>query len=101
MALLTKSLLKDLGIELDEQDYLLLEDHFESTLRRRVIAEVVEELSTEKAEELASMEGAGDDQLLNWLQENVTNFNEIVSDEIDILLGELAENSEAINDAQS
>jgi hypothetical protein len=97
MALLSKQLLNELGIQLDEHDYELLADHFETTLRERVIGEIVEELSPEQAQELASLDGASDEQLLAWLQANVLDFGDIVSDEVDILLGELAENSEAFS----
>ena len=100
MALLSRELLKDLGIELGEQDYILLEDHFESTLRNRIIEEIVEELSPEKAQQLAEIQGHTDEQILNWLHQNVPNFKDVVSDEVDILLGELAENSEAFSKPQ-
>jgi hypothetical protein len=97
MTLLTKQLLNDLGIELREGDYELLAEHFDTTLHDRVIDEIVLELEPEQAQELADMKDANDDELLSWLTVNVKNFPEIVSDEIDILLGELVENSEAIN----
>lgn len=97
MSLLDKSLLQDLGIELTDQDYVLLEEHFDTTLRNRVIGEIVEELTPDQAAQLAQMQGATDEQLLEWLRANVPSFDEIVSDEVDILLGELAENSEAFN----
>lgn len=97
MALLSKELLKDLGIELAEQDYELLAEHFDTTLHDRVIGEIVEELTPGQAQELTTLQGADDEQLLAWLFANVPNFREIVSDEVDILLGELAENSEAFS----
>lgn len=100
MALLTKTLLHELGIEMDEHNYALLEEHFETTLRNRVIAEIVEEISSEQAQQLAAMQAASDEELVQWLRANVPNFSEIVSDEVDILLGELAENSEAFNSSQ-
>jgi predicted transcriptional regulator len=96
MAILSKQLIQDLGIELNEQDYASLSEHFETTLQERVINEITMELSPEQAQELATMQSASDEDLLAWLQANVTDLAEIVSDEVDILLGELAENSEAI-----
>ena len=45
------------------------------------------------------MQTANDEELLNWLKTNVLDFKDIVSDEVDILLGELAENSEAFNNS--
>ncbi|NCU38097.1 hypothetical protein EOL96_03530 [Candidatus Saccharibacteria bacterium] len=96
MVILTKELLENLGIVLSEQDYALLADHFETTLHDRVINEIAMELSPEKAHELASMQNTSEDELLVWLQTNVTDLAEIVSDEVDILLGEIAESSEAL-----
>lgn len=101
MALIDKQLLHDLGIELSDHDSALLAEHFDSTLRERVIAEIVQVLSPEQAQQLADMQNPSDDQLLQWLQANVLDFSDIVSDEVDILLGELAENSEAINNSAS
>lgn len=96
MGLLTRQLLNDLGIELQEQDYQALSDHFDSTLQDRVINEVAKELDEDKAHQLANMKEVSDDDLIRWLQDNVQNFSEIVSGEVDILLGELAEGSEVI-----
>jgi hypothetical protein len=95
MGLLDKSLLQDLGIELSDQDFASLEEHFDTTLRDRVITEITEEITTEQAQQLASMQGASDEQLQAWLATNVPNLGEIVSDEVDILLGELAQSSDA------
>ena len=96
MALLSKELLINLGITLSDQDYELLAEHFESTLNERVINEIVLELSPEQATQLAGLEQASDDEVLTWLQTNVPDVADIVSDEVDILLGELADNSDAI-----
>jgi predicted transcriptional regulator len=97
MALLNKQLLQDLGIQLNDQDYALLEEHFETTLHERVINEIAFGLEPEQAQQLAAMQQASDDELLQWLSANVPDLAEIVSDEVDILLGELAENSETIS----
>lgn len=101
MALLDRTILNDLGIEMSDQDYELLAEHFETTLRTRVIGEIVEELTPEQAQQLADMQNASDDELLAWLQANVPDFKDIVSDEVDILLGELAENSESFNNGSA
>ena len=96
MAILSKQFLEELGIELSEQDYTSLAEHFETTLQERVINEITMEISPEQAQELATKQSASEVDLLAWLQANVPDLAEIVSDEVDILLGELAENSEAI-----
>lgn len=96
MALLTKEFLSSIGVELDEQSYQLLAEHFESTLQERIINEIVEELTPEQAEELARMHQAGDEKVYPWLVQNVPDLGDIVADEVDILLGEIAEDSEKI-----
>lgn len=98
MPLLSQTLLENLGINLSEEHYQALAEHFETTLNERVINEIVLELSPEQAEQLATLQQADDDEVLAWLKANVPDVAEIVTDEIDILLGEIAENSEAISD---
>ena len=61
-----------------------------------MIAEIVEELTPEQAEELATLQGGDEATIQQWLTENVQDLADIVADEVDILLGEIAENSEAI-----
>lgn len=96
MPMLTKEFLKSLGINLVDEDYIHLSEHFESTLHDRVINEIVLELSPAQAHELAAMQQAPDSELQRWLQQNVSGLADIVSDEVDILLGEIAEGSQAI-----
>jgi hypothetical protein len=98
MPLLSPTLLENLGINLSEEHYQALAEHFETTLNERVINEIVLELSPEQAEQLATLQQAGDEEVLAWLKTNVPDVAEIVTDEVDILLGEIAENSEAISD---
>ena len=87
-----KKLLNDLGVKLNDRDFELLSHYMETELSRRVIDEITEELSAEQARQLAEMRGANDDQILEWLRASLPDFSDIVSDEVDILLGELAEN---------
>lgn len=96
MPLLTPALLTELGINLSEQDYKLLSDHFETTLNERVINEIVLDLTPEQAQGLADLENASDEEILAWLKSNVSDIAEIVADEVDILLGEVADSSESI-----
>lgn len=97
MPLLTKTLLNDLGIVLSESDYVLLAEHFETTLNERVINEIVLELEPAQAEELSQLQNADDAEIMAWLRANVTSIEEIVADEVDILIGELADNTESIS----
>ncbi len=96
MAILNKEILEQLGIQLTEEEYASLAEHFESTLDERVINEIVLSLTPEQAQELSTLQQSNDDELLAWLQSNVPELSDIVSDEVDILLGELAEHSETL-----
>lgn len=96
MTLLTRSLLEDMGINLDDATYTALSSHFQETLEERVIDEVVQELSPEQAAQLAEFKNKDDSQMYEWLLRNVPSLPQIVSDEIDILLGEIAENADSI-----
>lgn len=96
MAILTPDIVRNLGIELAEADMQSLAEHFEATLDERVINEIVLSLTPEQAQQLAGLQQAGDDTILEWLQANVPDLADIVADEIDILLGELAESSETL-----
>ena len=95
-SILTKETLLELGIELDEQSYELLAEHFDTTLQDRVIDEIVAELTPEQARELATLKGQSGDQAYAWLRANVPEFADIVTDEVDILLGEVAQDSDKI-----
>lgn len=94
--LLTKEFLSNLGVELEEESHQSLSGHFETTLQDRVINEIIAELTPEQAEQLAHMVEANDAAIHDWLIQNVPDLGEIVSDEVDILLGEVAEASENI-----
>lgn len=95
MSVITHQFIQDLGLELDEATFASLAEHADETLHERIINEVVEELTPEQAEELASFTG-DDEALQQWLVANVKDLQEIVADEVDILLGEIAEGSDSI-----
>ncbi len=96
MSVLTKQFLQDIGLEMDDETFNSLAEHSDTTLHERVINEVIEELSPEQAEELASLQGVEDETIQQWLVNNVPDLQEIVADEVDILLGEIAESSDAL-----
>ena len=97
--IITRQFLSDIGVTISDEEYALLEEHFETTLHERVISEVVEELTPEQAEELVRLRSGDEDTLYAWLQQEVPQMADIVSDEIDILLGEIAEQADALNAA--
>jgi hypothetical protein len=96
----TEDSLKKLGINLETQDITSLLSHLNETLEERVGAEITDALDDNQLQVLVDLqEKATDEEVGTWLQANVPEFEQIVQDEIDIILGELAENNDGINKA--
>jgi hypothetical protein len=95
---ITKEMLTNAGITVapNEEDALL--DHLNETLEERVGLEITDSLDDQQLEALAALQEQDDPTAIQrWLTENVPELQDIVKDEIDILLGELAENADDIN----
>jgi hypothetical protein len=99
-AFITLEHLTHLGINLEGKDTDSLLEHLNDSLQERVGTEITESLDDEKLEQLVEVQENGSDQdIADWLETNVPELKEIVQDEIDILLGELANSNEDINQA--
>ena len=95
---ITKDSLLKLGINLEGQDVDSLLAHLNDTLEERVGSEITDSLDENQLKTLVEMqETAGDQEIGEWLKTNVPEFEQMVQDEIDIILGELAEGAEGIN----
>jgi hypothetical protein len=95
-----KEILDAVGIVLpklpvDEETAFI--EHLNDTLRQRIGGEISASLGDEELDAMLEIEASGDDAKLQaWLKQNVPELNQIVQDEIDIMLGELAENADAV-----
>ncbi len=96
MAIITKDFLNQIGVNISDEDAEKLSEYFETTLDKRVMDSIVSELSDEQLEELQQMKNNPNEQLMNWLSSNVPSLKEIIEEETDILLGELAEHSDGL-----
>lgn len=94
MAGLTKQLLREIGVEMDDQTLRAFNDHFEESLHQRVVDHVLLGLTPEQTSELANLRGANDDYVWRWLTTNVTNLNDIVRQEVDAMLVEVVRTSD-------
>lgn len=94
--LLNKQFLADIGVKLDEQTHQALSDHYEQTLNERVIDEITTELDEAQLNELSRLTADDPSELSAWLATNVSKLGEIIENEVDILMGEIAENSDQI-----
>ena len=89
--ILTRDFLKSIGVDVSDEDYQKLADSFEETLYQRVVEEIMLELDSKKAAELSELAEADDVLVQQWLSQNVEDLEEIVTDELEILLGDIAE----------
>ncbi len=97
--LITKDLLDELGIEIGDQDITTLLAHLNETLDERIGEQVTDSLDDDKLKELLELQDKGDEEAVgDWIEANVPELEEIVSDERDILLGELADGADTINE---
>jgi hypothetical protein len=99
--LITPEMLAQTGIVIADgqvAEYLkLLNDQ----LTDRVGQAILDVLTDDQIDDLAEVQGSADDEALSaWLAENVKELDDIIQDEIDILLGEAAENSDKINEIE-
>ena len=89
--IITKELLSTLGVTLDDEAMTSLVDRANSTLHERVGAEITSSLDDSQLEEMVALqEDENDAKLAKWLKANVPDLANIIEDERDILLEEIA-----------
>lgn len=99
--LITRELLDQFGISLEGRDEASFIQHLNDTLEERIGAEITESLDDEQLKTLLELQEKGSDEEVGaWIDQNVPELQQITQDEIDILLGEVAENSDEINEAE-
>lgn len=91
--LFSKEFLVSIGVDLDDETYAALARHSEDTLNTRVVDSVVELLDEDQLEQLQAMRSSSPDQIAEWLRRNVPELPAIIEDEVNILLGDIAESS--------
>lgn len=91
------TILKSLGIELDAEAQATFIDHLNDTLQERIGLSLMEELSDEDGALLIELSESGDQEAMTaWLQANIPDYQQIIRDEYDILMGEVAQNATAL-----
>ncbi len=94
----TAAYLKELGITVGDTEIEALLEHLNDTIDERIGAEITEALDDEQLRELVTMQDAASEKELgDWIVKRVPDYKEIVQDNIDIAIGELAEGIDAIN----
>lgn len=97
---ITKETLDAFGISLEGHDETSLLEHLNDTLKERIGTEIAALLDDTRLNELLDLqETVSDEQVGDWLTQNIPELPQIVQDEIDILMGELADSTDSINKA--
>ena len=95
---ITQDLLKTLGITLDDANADSLIAHMNETVEERIGAEITESLDDTQLEELVKLqETASDEEIGKWIATNVSDYQQIVQDNMDSVIGELAEGADHVN----
>lgn len=96
----TKQMLIDFGIEVSDEDAESLLTHLNEKIEEMIGAELTEALTdTELDKLMAIQENGTDDEIGDWIASHVLDYEQIVSDNIDIAIDELADKAYSINQA--
>ena len=98
VTIVTKAQLNSIGINLPEDQMQALIQHVEDTINSQIGEEIVESLDNEQLKELVQMQDndVPAEEIDAWIRERIPEYDEIIEDNVAIVLGELADNSDAI-----
>lgn len=98
VTIVTKAQLNSIGINLPEDQMQALIQHVEDTINSQIGEEIVESLDDDQLKELVQMQDndAPSEEIDAWIRARVPEYDEIIEDNVAIVLGELADNSDAI-----
>lgn len=87
--------LQSIGIDLPQEQVGSTLSGINNTLNERIGVEITEALNDKQLDEMMAVKQSGDqDALASWMSTNVADLTDIVSDERDILLGEIADKAQ-------
>lgn len=93
-----KETLKALGITFSEEKEATILEALQTVLEERVGEAVAEVLEDDKLADLAKLAEAGDQEVIRkWVIDNVPDYQQIVNDEYDIMLGQLAADADTFD----
>lgn len=97
-AIITKEQLQSVGIDMPDEQMDALIQHAEDTLNDRIGEEIVDSLDDNELAELVALQdsNAPADQIEAWIVAHVSDYQAIIEDNVAIVLGEIAESTDAI-----
>ena len=94
---ITREILEAMGIGLPVGEEEQFVAHVNETLAQRIGDDIAESLDDDQLDEMLAIQKTGDTvKLTEWLSANVPDLSEIANNERDILLGEIADNADAV-----
>lgn len=89
------ALLSALEVQMSDEQKAIFEEHLNDTLAERVGLAVVDLIEDDELDEYLNLVEEGNtEELAVWLQKHVPDIKDVISDEVDILLGDIAESSD-------
>ncbi len=99
MITIDQNVLVSLGIELGDATPEFIA-HVGEKLNERIGAAIIELLDDDEAKELTELsQNSSAEDVQKWLEANVEDYKDVIQDEFDILMGELAEGAENNSDS--
>jgi hypothetical protein len=96
--IITPEMLASTGIKIKDEEVVAYLDHLNELLSERIGQTIAENLSDEEIDVLADLEKTASEEAMGeWLAKRIPDLDDLIQDEIDITLGEAAENSDTIN----
>ena len=95
---ITSQQLRDLGIMLSSERQEKLLETLQAELEERIGETITTLLDDASLEELIKLTSNGDSKAVNeWVALHIPDYEQVMQDEYDILLGEVAENADKLN----
>lgn len=97
MITIDKNLLTSIGITLPENEEADFLQYLYTTLEERVGTAITQLLNDDEFDELMDLELKADDATIEaWIRTHVPDYANIIQDEFDILMGELADHANSL-----
>lgn len=97
MITIDKNLLTSIGISLPENEEADFLKYLYTTLEERVGNAITQLLDDDEFDALMELELDADDATIEaWIRTHVPDYEQIIHDEFDILMGELAEHADSL-----
>ena len=96
--IITPELIALAGIDIPDEQIETFLEYANEQLDERVGETITELLDDDQLAALVHLQESSTDEAVGaWIRTNVANLDQIIQDEVDILLGEIAEQKDAIN----